>query len=388
MIFHWKDDSDKLLYLSAAGDKIANLLKSGSFANYVNSTREVLELRDKGYTLVVVEHKEIRRQTAIKNQIQIAKFLEDTKFKVYNQITPMVNARVKYEEYKDLSLDQYNIVGGNHHNQFFEYYFSGFNYQSDLIDNLQSDLHIPSKFEKKILFTNSRMRVGRYLMFIAIKNKFGFKDFYYSTFEDNARLWDKIWQEHKTFEGFFFNFSRININELQDASTLKKELFSIGKGNIPTWGRAFNERQEYTPNFRLYNNIFVELLQETLSDNDLGKKFVDSRGIFFNEKTLKPLLAMRPFICNANRGYLKNLHSMGFKTFSNWWDESYDDQDSFYDKQDRILKIIESILKKTDLELKNLLKDMEPVLINNYKVAKRLVLDKNLWFDKENLMWT
>ena len=385
MIFHWKDDLDKLLYLSATGQKIANLLKLGSFANYVNSNREILELRDKGYSLVVVEHKEIRLHTPIKTQIDIAKFLQQTKFKVYNQITPMINVREKFNEYRELSLDEFNIVGGNHFNQCHEYFFPDYNYRSDLLRILQKDLYIPSKFEKKVLFLSNRMRAGRYLLFSAIKHKFGFKDFFYSTFEYNSILWNKIWQEHKSFEGFFFDFKKINIDQLQDTNILKKEIFSLGKGNIPSSATLDTERELYFPEYRLYNNIFVELIQETLGDNDLGHKFADTRGIFFNEKTFKPMIVMRPFICNANRGFLKNLHSMGFKTFSKWWDESYDDQDSFYEKQDKILKILESILKKSDLELRNMLEDMKPVLLHNYNLAKRLVLDKNLWYDKENL---
>ena len=53
---------------------------------------------------------------------------------------------------------------------------------------------------------------------------------------------------------------------------------------------------------------------------------VDSSKIHLTEKILRPIACAHPFILAAGPGALKYLHSYGFKTFSDFWDESYDDE--------------------------------------------------------------
>jgi hypothetical protein len=388
MIFHWPDHNSKLLYVSAyTSSKLADLLESGMLANYMNSNKDVLELRDKNYTVVVTELKEIRRHTSEKYQTNIAKFLQDTNLKYYNQLTIMANVRQLYELNKDKYLDEFNIVGGNYQHQCLKYILPGYSYQNDLFDKLQDNFFVPKKFEKKILFFNSRMRLGRYILFYNMFKKFGFDNFYFSTFKDNSTLWERFSKKYNSFQEFLDHKSS-HINEIKDINNLNSFLFNLGNGNIPESGKVYNEKQELCPPYSIYNNIVVEVVQETLSDSNLSNKFDDSKGICFNEKTIKTMFGMRPFICNANQGYLKNLHSLGFKTFSNWWDESYDNEFDFYSKQDKIFRIIESILKKSDLELRNMLEDMKPVLVHNFNLAKKLVVDKELRHDRLNLKYS
>jgi hypothetical protein len=45
------------------------------------------------------------------------------------------------------------------------------------------------------------------------------------------------------------------------------------------------------------------------------------------EKTFKPIVLQQPFIVVGNRGSLQYLKRYGFRTFSDAWDESYDDAD-------------------------------------------------------------
>jgi hypothetical protein len=64
-----------------------------------------------------------------------------------------------------------------------------------------------------------------------------------------------------------------------------------------------------------YNATDVEVVLETLFD--------DSR-LHLTEKSLRPIALGQPFILAATAGSLEYLHSYGFKTFGNVWDESYD----------------------------------------------------------------
>jgi hypothetical protein len=86
-------------------------------------------------------------------------------------------------------------------------------------------------------------------------------------------------------------------------------------------GRAV--RDQYVENAQtnhsiltFYNQFHVELVAETFT---IGDTF------FPTEKTVRPLMAGKPFIVYGPRHFLKNLRNLGFKTYSTCWDESYDE---------------------------------------------------------------
>jgi len=67
---------------------------------------------------------------------------------------------------------------------------------------------------------------------------------------------------------------------------------------------------------QLYNQTAYSLIAET---------HADSRYSFFTEKIFKPILAKRLFIVFSGWKYLENLRGLGFQTFDNVIDESYDE---------------------------------------------------------------
>lgn len=67
----------------------------------------------------------------------------------------------------------------------------------------------------------------------------------------------------------------------------------------------------------VYNNTYYSLVAETNFSNDYN---------FYTEKIVKPILAGRLFIVIAGQGYLEFLRSLGFRTFDNVIDESYDNE--------------------------------------------------------------
>jgi len=83
------------------------------------------------------------------------------------------------------------------------------------------------------------------------------------------------------------------------------------------------------------------------------------------EKIFKPIVSMRPFILVAAPGNLAYLRSYGFKTFSEWIDESYDD---IADPGERLSRIVNELIKISDRSPGNLIKlyrEMLPVLEYN-----------------------
>ena len=65
----------------------------------------------------------------------------------------------------------------------------------------------------------------------------------------------------------------------------------------------------------IYNQTAYSIVAETNFDNDYS---------FYTEKIVKPILAERLFIVFSSQHYLRNLRSLGFKTFDGIIDETYD----------------------------------------------------------------
>lgn len=65
----------------------------------------------------------------------------------------------------------------------------------------------------------------------------------------------------------------------------------------------------------VYNNTIYSIVAETDADNTLS---------FYSEKTAKALISKRLFVAFTGFKFLKNLRAIGFQTFGDFIDESYD----------------------------------------------------------------
>lgn len=84
-----------------------------------------------------------------------------------------------------------------------------------------------------------------------------------------------------------------------------------------------------------------------------------------SEKTWKPISSKRPFVIVGPTKSLKNLQNLGFKTFGDFWDESYDTIADPVLRMTEIVKIIEKICNKTINELQNICISMADILQYN-----------------------
>lgn len=112
-----------------------------------------------------------------------------------------------------------------------------------------------------------------------------------------------------------------------------------------------------TINETLHTSTFVNLLTETLYDNNT---------IFFSEKIWKPIYAGQPFIVLGNPGLLKELRRLGFKTFSEFWDESYDTELDFTKRLEKILDVVNFINNLSDTEINDISSKMHDILKHNF----------------------
>jgi hypothetical protein len=96
----------------------------------------------------------------------------------------------------------------------------------------------------------------------------------------------------------------------------------------------------------------------------------------FSEKTLNAIKSFRPFILVAPPHTIKYLKTYGVKTFNEFWDEEYDNEENHEKRLIKIFKVIDHIDSFTVDELKELYTKMQPILEHNYRIIKNIAKDK------------
>lgn len=134
----------------------------------------------------------------------------------------------------------------------------------------------------------------------------------------------------------------------------------------------------YTSNF--YQEAFVHLVTNTAYEYPT---------MFISEKVFKPILNKRPFIYVGQPGLLSFLKESGFKTFSDFWDESYDETTDPTERMIKIVDIVDNICNLTDLEIVDLANSMSATLEFNFNhyitTFNVLEINKLNTFCKNNL---
>lgn len=97
---------------------------------------------------------------------------------------------------------------------------------------------------------------------------------------------------------------------------------------------------DWTEIQELYNTSAVGIESETYMEEYLDY----NPGL--TEKTIRPLILGNPFLVYSNRGTLKTLQEMGFKTFGNIVDESYDNIHNPQQRWEAILVQIGKLAKQ------------------------------------------
>jgi hypothetical protein len=118
------------------------------------------------------------------------------------------------------------------------------------------------------------------------------------------------------------------------------------------------------------NNSLIHVVTETAYN---GKKQ------HLTEKSFKPIVMQQPFIIQSCKGSLEYLRRYGFKTFSEFWDESYDEfnDDRRSDEIGLLLFNINSMSQKEKTQL---------------QIAVNSTVEHNFnWFyggEFEKILWT
>lgn len=108
---------------------------------------------------------------------------------------------------------------------------------------------------------------------------------------------------------------------------------------------------------KVFNDTAYSIVAETDHDNTLS---------CFTEKTAKPMLARRLFVAFTGYKFLHNLRRLGFQTFGDVIDESYD---LILDDQDRYAAAFEQVKRLCDMDQQTVYDTLRPVFEHNYGIA-------------------
>ena len=117
------------------------------------------------------------------------------------------------------------------------------------------------------------------------------------------------------------------------------------------------------------NNSLIHVVTETV--------FGGSKQ-HLTEKTFKPIVMQQPFIIQSCRGSLEYLRRYGFRTFSEFWDESYDDCDD-QTRTAKIGQLIQDLNSMSQKEKASLQKAVSNTVWWNQQWFYGEMFEKQLW---------
>jgi hypothetical protein len=145
-----------------------------------------------------------------------------------------------------------------------------------------------------------------------------------------------------------------------------------------------NKNQNLVKDFQKTVLSFNNLKDDDLSDKTYAAKYhqgvafqkalvyvglesvIDCPEVFLNQISFKGIQIKRPFIIFGCLGTINHLQNLGFKTFSEFWDEGYDFEEDIESRIDKILNILENLASMTVSDWQDMLLKMQPILEYNF----------------------
>lgn len=113
---------------------------------------------------------------------------------------------------------------------------------------------------------------------------------------------------------------------------------------------------------KFYQNSLFSVVTET--------NFLETNSVTLTEKSFKPIREKHPFIIVGVPGALAAMRRMGYKTFSDFWPEDYDEITNDSDRLVRIVEIIKMIAEWSEDQILEFKKNVVFILNHNYNNLK------------------
>ena len=109
-----------------------------------------------------------------------------------------------------------------------------------------------------------------------------------------------------------------------------------------------------------YQNSLLSVVTETNFENE---------ELTLTEKSFKPAKEKHPFIIIGVKGSLKAMRDMGFKTFGEFWDESYDDENDPRFRLWKIIQVCREIATWDNEKILDFKRKVKPILDHNFNAV-------------------
>ena len=140
-------------------------------------------------------------------------------------------------------------------------------------------------------------------------------------------------------------------------------LKQIDYTNLDIYDEDPKENLALSLNVEAHRSTFVNIITETL---------YDPKTVFITEKLFKSIHLCQPFLIVGNPFTLREIKKLGYKTFSRWWNEDYDEEVDSIARFNKLLDVYVELSKLSIDELFKIQQEMEDTLIHNFNVMMDL----------------
>ena len=194
----------------------------------------------------------------------------------------------------------------------------------------------------KFLFLNGRMRPHRKYLLIKFQEMGLLDQALWSNLDSSLGVGSMCLIENNSLNHYFnttlpvrYLPAEYEVPKYQAKTATPPDLVDgrlEGKFNLfdHEWGEIYL-------NTRAYLDTYFSLVTETVFDHPYS---------FRTEKIWKPIAIGHPFVAVTGRGYYRDLHRLGFRTFGHLIDESFDTIDNNQERIDRIVDMVNDLCQQ------------------------------------------
>ena len=202
------------------------------------------------------------------------------------------------------------------------------------------------------------------------ENKYKLLTFMGKPYYHRARLANFIYQNNlkqHNIVSCLTPFDDIAISNWKDQLKLSDEFLNTLPWEYDASTQDVHQQVKCTltsePEKKAHMDSYISFVSETFfsyTSNDDNDYELDMTA-----KSTKPIVTLQPFILHAQIGALKYIKSLGFETFDNWWDESYDSITTHDTRYNHLTDIYKKLSLTPHRELALMIKDMHSILKHN-----------------------
>lgn len=227
----------------------------------------------------------------------------------------------------------------------------------------------PMHIEKKLIAPAWRYDPSRHFImsFLAEKNLIEHNNISFLYSVDEKEMIKSLWFNLNEFKFKHPEFAKILIDGNEKLKNLVPLTINV-HNPLKIYGASGRSPQGTnvvkSHNFiNAYKSAFLALVMESR---------VTQPWPNISEKTINAITSERPFVLAGAPGVLKFLRELGFKTFSDFWDESYDDIELHDDRLVKVCSTVESICSMSIEQMRDMHTRMSPILKHNREHIKNI----------------